>query len=204
MPSDPPLVIRSTRVGYGIAAGFLVLAAIIGLVILFRGSIRNSGDLILAVLLVGGATLLGLSQLLLAALGRVVVDEGGIEMRNALGRTRRFARDDIGSAARRSVFAPAQAGIYRTELLLIGKNGRCVARFWDGDYDTEDLRRLVSTLGLKWPDLRRSTVRHIIREFPGAHSFDYQTVTLVVLIAPLVVLASIALLVLFANLLAHS
>jgi PH (Pleckstrin Homology) domain-containing protein len=204
MPSDPPLVIRSTRLGYAAAALFLFLAAIIVLAILFRGSIHSFSDLILAVLVVGGATLLGLSQLLFAAFSRVVVNEGGIEVRNALGRTRRFAQDDITRAARRSVFAPAQAGIYRTELLLIGKDGRCVARFRDGDYDTEDLRRLVSTLGLKWPDVRRSTVRQIIREFPGAHSFDYQTVTLVILIAVLVVLAAIAVLVLFARLLAHS
>src|ERR1700730_2844004 len=139
MPSDTPLVIRSTRFGYGIAAVFLFLAAIIVLAILFRGSIHSSSDLILAVLVVGGTTLLGLSQLLSAALGRVVVDERGIEVRNSLGRTRRFARDDIRRAARRSVCAPAQAGIYRTELLLIGKDGRCVARFWDGDYDPAGL-----------------------------------------------------------------
>lgn len=197
MPSDPPLAIRSTRLGYGFAAVFLSLAAIIVLAILFRGSIHSSSDLILAVLMVGGATLLGLSQLLFAALGRVVVDEGGIEVRDALGRTQRFARNEITRAARRSVFAPAQAGIYRDELLLIGKDGRCVARFWDSDYGTEDLRRLASTLGLRWPDVRRSTVRRINREFPGAHSFDYQTVTLV--IAVLVVLAFIAVIVLLAH-----
>jgi hypothetical protein len=66
------------------------------------------------------------------------------------------------------------------------------------------MRRLVSTLGLTWPGVRRSTVRHIIREFPGAHSFDYQTVTLVILIALLVVLAAIAVILLLAHLLAHS
>jgi hypothetical protein len=204
MASDPPLVIRPTRLAYGAAALFLFLAAIIVLAILFRGSVHSSGDLIVAVVLVGGVTLLGLSNLLFAALGRVVADQRGIEVRSALGRTRRFARDDIRSAARRSVFAPAQAGVYRTELLLIGKDGRCVGRFWDGDYDTEDLRRLVGNLGLKWPGVRRSSVRHIIREFPGAHSFDYQTVTLVILIAVLVMLAAIAAIVLFAHLLAHS
>ena len=159
----------------------LLLDAIILATIELRGLVHHPTDAALATLIVGGLALYGLNDVMVAAVARIVVDDDAIEVRNQVGRRRRFARTEIGHAARRSVFAPAQSGIYQDELLLIAKDGRCVLQLWEADYGDADLDRLVEILGLKWPETEEASLRHIDRAFPGAHRFDYQTATVVTL-----------------------
>jgi hypothetical protein len=74
-------------------------------------------------------------------------------------------------------------GMLRTNaFFLVGKNGRCLLRLPEDDYDTKALERLVETLGLNWPRTESSSVRQINREFPGTYVFDYQTVAIAIMI----------------------
>ena len=170
----------------------LVLAAIIVAIIQFRGLAHHPGDAALAALIVAGIALYGLNGVLVVAVARIVVDHDAVEVRDQVGRRRRFLRTEVSHAARRSVLAPAQSGIHLEELLLVANNGRCLVRLWEGDYSSADLERLVETLGLKWPQTEKASVRNIRRTFPGAHRFDYQVATVVILVIVAVVLGVIA------------
>jgi hypothetical protein len=170
----------------------LLLDGIIVAIIQLRALVHRPSDAALAALVVGGLALYGLNDVLVAALARIVVDNDVIELRNQVGRRRRFARTEVSHAARRSVFAPAQSGIHQDELLLIAKDGRCLTRLWEGDYRSADLERLVETLGLEWPHTEKASVRLVNRTFPGAHRFDYQVATIVILVIVAVGLAVIA------------
>ena len=170
----------------------LLLGAIIIAIIQLRGLMHRPSDAALAALIVGSAALYGVNEILVSAVARVVVDDNGIEVSNQLGHRRRFARTGVSRAARRSVFAPVESGIYQDELLLIAKDGRCLARMWESDYAPADLERLVKALGLEWPKTVRSSVRHINRAFPGAHRFDYQSAVVAILVIVAVGLAVIA------------
>ena len=170
----------------------LLLDAIIVATIQLRALVHRPSDVAWAALIVGGLALYGLNNVLVAALARIVVDDDAIEVRNQVGRRRRFARTEVSHAARRSVFAPAQSGATQNELLLIAKDGRCLTRLWEANYSPADLEHLVETLGLKWPNTDKASVRHINRTFPGAHLFDYQVATVVILVVVAVGLAVIA------------
>ena len=170
----------------------LLLVAIIIAIIQLRSLMHRPSDAALAALIVGGAALYGVNEILVSAVAKVVVDDNGIEVSNRLGHRKRFARTGVSHAARRSVFAPVQSGIYQDELLLIAKDGRCLARMWESDYAPADLERLVKALGLEWPKTVRSSIRHINRAFPGAHRFDYQSAVVAILVIVAVGLAVIA------------
>ena len=185
------MVIRPSRFGGVMGGLFLLLAAIIAAIIASRGAVHSAGDAILAVLIVGAAAIYGLSGLLDAVLARIVVDDQTVEIRNLFGVRRRYPRELIRSAARRSIFAPAQSGIYQHELLLIGEDGRCLARLWEADYDDAALRRMVESLQLKWPAARPASVRHVRREFPGSHAIDYPLIAVGILAVVAVILALI-------------
>jgi hypothetical protein len=180
MPGGTRLTIRPSRVGY-VTGGVVLLLVAIMLAIVPR-VVRGPAEAALATVVIGGIALYGLNDLLVAIVARIVVDDDGIQMRNQLGLQRRFERADIGGVARRSVFAPAQSGIYEEELLLIAKDGRCLARIWEADYGSADLHRLVNGLRLEWPQTERSSVRHVNRTFPGAHRLDFQIAAVVVLV----------------------
>ena len=170
----------------------LLLDAIIVANIQFRGILHRPIDAALAAIIVGSIALYGLNAVLVGAVAKTVVDDDTIEVRNRVGHRRRFPRSDFNHAARRSVLAPAQSGIYQDELLLVRKDGRCLIQLWESDYSSADLQRLVETLGQNWPKPERATVRHVNREYPGAHRFDYQTATVAILIVVAVGLAVIA------------
>jgi hypothetical protein len=186
------LVVRASRLAYVWGGIVLLLDAIILATIELRGLVHRPTDAALATLIVGSFALYGLNDVMVAAVARIVVDNDAIEARNQVGRRRRFARTEVSHAARRSVFAPAQSGIYQDELLLIAKDGRCVLQLWEADYGDADLERLVETLGLEWPETEEASLRHINRAFPGAHRFDYQTATVVILVILAVGLAVIS------------
>jgi hypothetical protein len=192
MPGGRPLAVRPSRFGYVTGGLVLLLDAIIVAIVQLRALVHRSSDVPLAAFILGGLALYGLNDVLVAAVARVVVDDDAIEVRNQLGRRRRFARTEVGHAARRSVFAPTRSGITQDELLLIAKDGRCVTRLWEADYSSADLEHLVETLGLKWPNTEMASVRHVYRTFPGAHRFDYQVAAVVILVIVAVGLAVIA------------
>jgi hypothetical protein len=75
--------------------------------------------------------------------------------------------------------------------LLVSKDGRCLVRLPEEDYDPRALESLVATLGLEWPQTKNATVRQINREFRGAFAFDYQTVAVVILIILAAALAGV-------------
>jgi hypothetical protein len=177
-----PLAIRSSRFGY-VTGGFaLVLDAIIVVIIQLRGLVHRPGEAALAALIVGGIALYGLHEVLVAAAARIAVDNDVIEVRSEFGRRRRFARSEVNRVARRSVFAPAQSGIYQDELLLVAKDGSCLTRLWEADYSSADLERLVQSLGLAWPESEQASVRHVNRTFPGAHRVDFAVAAVVILV----------------------
>ena len=138
MSDSASLVIRPGRSNYAYAAVFLVLAAIVLSLVASRG-IHSLGDLIIGSLVVGGLGFLGINGLLGAALPKIVVHREVVEARDRLGRLHRLARAQVGRAARRSLFAPLQAGITRPDaLLLIGKDGRCLLRIPESDYESRN------------------------------------------------------------------
>jgi hypothetical protein len=186
------LVLRPSRSNYIYAGVFLFLAVIVWVIIQARSDIKSPTDAILALLVVGSAALVGISQLLSAAVARVTVDGDTVHVRDRLGRRRSFTRAEVSIAARRSTFAPIQAGITMPNaFLLANKDGRCLLRLQEIDYDPEALERLVATLGLAWPHSEKASVRQINREFPGAYAFDYQTVAIAIMIVLAVILAVI-------------
>jgi hypothetical protein len=191
------LVVRPSRSNYFFAAVFLFRAVIIWAIAASRGSVKSLGDAIIVLLVVGGAALVGISQLLSAAVARVTVDGDNVHVRDRLGRRRGFARAEVSIAARRSSFAPQVGITMPNAFLLAGKNGRCLLRLQEIDYDPEALERLVATLGLAWPHSEKASVRQINREFPGAYAFDYQTVAIAIMIVLAVILAVIVLALLF-------
>jgi hypothetical protein len=163
MPGGTILVIRPSRFGYVTGGIVLLLDAIIVATVAFRGVVHRPIDAAVVTLIAGGFALYGLNDVLVAAVARIVVGDDAIEVSNQVGRRRRFARTEITRAARRSVFAPAESGIYQEELLLIAKDGRRLVRLWEADYNSADLERLVETLGLKWPQTRQASERHVNR-----------------------------------------
>src|ERR1700694_208613 len=161
MPGATILVIRPSRFGYVTGGIGLLLDAIIVAIVAFRGVVHGPIDAAVVTLIAGGFALYGLNDVLAAAVARIVVGDDAVEVRNQVGRRRRFARTEISHATRRSVFAPAESGIYQDQFLLIANDGRCLARLWEADYNPADLERLVETLGLKWPQTRQASVRHV-------------------------------------------
>jgi hypothetical protein len=156
------------------------------------GSIRSQSDLIVAWLVFGSLALYVISDLLGSALPKLVVDGDTVEVRDRLGRHRRFARSEVSHGAMRSIFAPRRYGNSRVNaFMLVSKDGRCLVRLPEEDYDPRALTSLVATLGLEWPQTKNATVRQINREFPGAFAFDYQSVAVVSLIILLVALAGV-------------
>jgi hypothetical protein len=189
---SPTLVIRPHRSGYVFGAVVLLLGAIAWAIAQARGSIRSQSDLILAWLVFVGLALYVISELLGTAVPKVVVDGDTVEVRDRLGRHRRFARSEVSHGAMRSIFTPRRYGNSRTNaFLLVGKDGRCLVRLPEEDYDPRALESLVETLGLEWPQTKNATVRQINREFQGAFTFDYQTVAVVILIILVVALAGV-------------
>ena len=170
----------------------LLLDAVVVAVIQIRGLVHRPSDAVLAASIAGGIALYGLNDVLVAAVAKIVVDDNAIEVRDHIGRRRRFLRTDVGHAVRRSVFAPSQSGINQVELLLIAKDGSCLTRLWEADYGSAGIEQLLETLGLKWPEAERATVRQVNRTFPGAHRFDYEVATVAILVSVAVVLALIA------------
>jgi hypothetical protein len=170
----------------------LLLDAIIIAIIPLRGLVHRPSDAALAALIVGGFAMYGLNDVLVAALARIEVGNDFIQVRNQVGRRRRFARTEVSHAVRRSVFAPAQGGIHQEELLLIAKDGRCLTRLWEADYRSAELEGLVETLGLEWPKTEKASVRHVNGTLPGAHRVDLQVATIVILVLVAVGLAVIA------------
>jgi hypothetical protein len=187
------MVVRPVRFGGVMGGLFLLMDAIVFAIIASRGQIHGPGDAILAVVVFGCFAMYGLNGVFVAVLARIVVDDHAVEVRNGFGVSRRYPRELVRSAARRSIFAPAQAGIYRDELLLIGENGLCLARVWVSDYDIDQLKALVESLDLKWPSVRRASIRRVRQEFPGAHAINYQLVTVGILAVVAVFLALITL-----------
>jgi hypothetical protein len=177
-----PLAIHPSRLGYVTGGLALLLDAIIVVIIQLRGLVHRPSEAALAALIVGGIALYGLNDLLVAAVARIAVDNDIVEVRSQFGRRRRFARSEVNRAARRSVFAPAQSGIYQDELMLVTKDGLCLTRLWEGDYSSADLERFVQSLGLAWPKSEKASVRDVNRTFPGAHRADYAVVTVVILV----------------------
>jgi hypothetical protein len=170
----------------------LLLGAIAWAIAQALGSIRSQSDLVVAWLVFGGLASYVITDLIGTAVPKLVVDGDTIEVRDLLGRHRTFARSEVSQGARRSVFVPRRYGNSRTTaLLLVSKDGRCLVRLAEDDYDPRALENLVATLGLEWPLTKNSTVRQINREFQGAFAFDYQTVGFVALIILAAVLAGV-------------
>jgi ABC-type iron transport system FetAB permease component len=185
------LVIRASRAGYGFAGLFLLLAVVLLVIIQSRGVVHSSSDAILASFVIGSVVLLAISYFLSAVVARVVVDGNTVQVRDRLGRHRRFARAEISRAAMRSISAPTVYGPSQpTAFLLVSRDGRCLVRLPESDYGTEALERLTTTLGLTWPHTEHASLRAINHEFPGAYVFDYQTIVVAIVI--LVVALAIA------------
>lgn len=155
------------------------------------GSINSQLGLILAWIILGGVAVYGIGDILSTALAEVMVEGDIVHVRDRLGRHRRFARAEVSYAAMRSINVPRlYMGMWTTNaFLLVGKDGRCLIRLPEDDYDTKALERLVETLGLSWPHTENSSVRQINREFPGTYAFDYQTVAIAIMIVLTLALA---------------
>ena len=160
MPGVKPFIARPSRFGY-VAGGLLLLLDVVGMAIIqLRGLVEGPGEAALAVVIVGGIALYALSEVLVSAVARVVVDDDAVEVRNQIGRRKRFAATEVGHALRRSVFSPAESGIYQEQLLLIAKDGRRLARLWESDYGSASLKRVVESLGLSWPEPETASKRN--------------------------------------------
>jgi len=121
---SPTPVIRPHRSGYVFAAVVFLLGAIAWAIAQALGSIRSQSDLIVAWLVFGALALYVISELLGTAVPKVVVDGETVEVRNRLGRHRRFARSEVSHGAMRSIFAPRRYGNSRTNaFLLVSKDG---------------------------------------------------------------------------------
>jgi hypothetical protein len=183
MRQSESLVIRPNRSGYLFGSGFLLITAVIWVIVQALRSIRSQNDLIIAWIVFPLLVLLGISLLLGAALPKVAVDGDMVQVRDGLGRHRRFARSEVSHAALRSIIAPSRyAWVSTNAFLLIAKDGRSLVRLPEEDYDPRALQRLVETLGLAWPETKSASVRQINHEFKGAYAFDFQTITIAILI----------------------
>jgi hypothetical protein len=206
MPHDGALVslsatvvIRPERSGYVFGCGFLLATAGLWLIAQAMYSIKSQNDMIIAWIVFPLFVLFGISILLGTALPKVTVDGDTVQVRDRLGRHRRFERSEVRHAAMRSIIAPSRFGWWQTNaFLLIGTDGRALLRLAERDYDTRALERLVETLGLEWPETKRATsVRQINQEFRGAFAFDFQTIAIAILVILAVALAGITLAVWF-------
>jgi hypothetical protein len=192
------LVIRPHRSGYVFGGAFLLCTAVIWGIAQALNSIRSQNDLIIAWIVFPLLVLLGISMVLGTALPKVAVDGDMVQVRDGLGRHRRFARSEVSHAALRSIIVPSRyAWLPTNAFLLIAKDGRSLVRLPEDDYDPRALQRLVETLGLAWPETQSASVRQIRREFPGAFPFDFQTITIAILIVLAAALALITLAVWF-------
>jgi hypothetical protein len=198
MRQTESLVIRPHRSGYVFGIALLLITAAIWVIAHALNSIKSQNDMILAWIVFPLLLLFGISILLGVALPKLIVDGDILQVRDGLGRHRRFARSEVSHAAMRSIIAPTRYGfIPRNALLLIGRDGRALVRLQEDDYDTHALERLVDALGLAWPETKSASVRHIRREFPGAFAVNFQTIAIAILIILAVALAVITLAVWF-------
>jgi hypothetical protein len=192
MRQTESLVIRPHRSGYVFGGAFLLFTAVIWVITRALNSIRSQNDVIIWWIVFPILVLFGMSIVLGTALPKVTVDSDIVEVRDRLGRHRRFARSEVSHAAMRAIIAPTRYGWFPTNaFFLIGKDGRSLVRLPEDDYDPPTLQRLVETLGLAWPETKSASVRQIRREFPGAFPFDFQTIaiaTLIILAAALAVI----------------
>jgi hypothetical protein len=192
------VVIRPARSGYVFGCGFLLATAVLWVIAQAMYSIKSQNDMIIAWIVFPLSVLFGISILLGTALPKVTVDGDTVQVRDRLGRHRRFSRSEVSHAAMRSIFAPRH-GLYPTNaFLLIGMDGRALLHLAERDYDTRALERLVETLGLEWPETKSATsVRKINQEFRGAFTFDFQSIAIAILVILAVALAVITLVVWF-------
>jgi hypothetical protein len=192
------LVVRPDRSGYVFGVAFLLFTAVIWVIAQALNSIRSQNDLIIAWIIFPIFVLFGISILLGTALPKLTVDGDFVQVRDRLGRHRRFARSEVSHAAMRSIIPPSRYWWLPTNaFLLIGMDGRTLLHLAERDYDTRALERLVETLGLKWPETKSSSVRQINKEFKGAFAFDFQTIAIAILAIVAVALAVITLAVWF-------
>jgi hypothetical protein len=194
MRQTESLVIRPHRSGCVFGVAFLLFTAVIWVIAQALNSIRSQNDMIIAWIVFPIFVLFGISILLGTALPKVTVAGDIVQVRDRLGRHRRFARSEVSHAAMRSIIAPTRYGWFPTNaFFLIGKDGRSLVRLPEYDYDTRALERLVEALGLAWPETKSASARQIRREFPGAFPFDFQTIAIAILIILAVALAVITL-----------
>ncbi len=192
------LVIRPHRSGYVFGSAFLLFTAVIWVIVQALNSIRSQSEMILAWIVFPLLVLFGISILLGSALPKLTVDGDMVQVRDSLGRHRRFPRSEVSHAALRSMIAPTRYGWVPTNaFFLIAKDGRALVRLRADDYDPRALRRLVETLGFAWPETKSASVRQINKEFKGAYTFDFQTVAIAFMIGLAVALAVILLAVWF-------
>jgi hypothetical protein len=198
MRQTESLVIRPHRSGYVFGSAFLLFTAVIWVIVQALNSIRSQNEMILAWIVFPLLVLFGISILLGSALPKLTVDGDMVQVRDRLGRHRRFARAEVSHAAVRSIIAPTRYGWVPTNaFLLIGQDGRALVRLREDGYDARALQRLVETLGLAWPETKSASVRQINKEFKGAYAFNFQTVPIAILIILAVALAVITLAVWF-------
>jgi hypothetical protein len=192
------LVIRPHRSGYVFGIAFLLITAFIWVIVQALNSIRSQNDMIIAWIVFPILVLFGIGIVLGTALPKVTVDGDVVQVRDTLGRHRRFVRSEVSHAAERSIIAPTRYGFIPTNaFLLIGNDGRSLLRLPEDAYDPRALLRLVETLGLAWPETKSASVRQIRREFPGAFAFDFQTIAIAILIILAAALAVITIAVWF-------
>jgi hypothetical protein len=192
MSVGTPFTARPSRFGYVTGGLVLLLDVFVVAIIQSRGLLHRPTEAVLAGLIVGVVALYALNDVLVSAVSRVVVDSDAVEVRSQMGRRSRFAPAEVSHAARRSVFAPAQSGIYQEELLLIAKDGRRLTRLWESDYGSANLERLVEALGLKWPETEKATARTGRRWLPSSKRLDYQIAAVMILAVVAVGLAAVA------------
>jgi hypothetical protein len=198
MRQTESLVIRPHRSGYVFGSAFLLVTAVIWVIAKALNNVRSQNDMILAWIVFPLLVLFGIGILLGIAVPKLTVDGDMVQVRDRLGRHRRFARSEVSHAAVRSIIAPTRYGWVPTNtFLLIGKDGRALLRLAEVDYDTRALESLVETLGLKWPETKSASVRQINNEFKGAFAFDFKTIAIAILIILAVGLAVITLAVWF-------
>src|SRR4029077_12761983 len=159
MPGVKPFIARPSRFGYVAGGRVLLLVAVVVAIVQLRGLVERPGDAALAAVIVGGIALYALNGVLVSAVARVVVDGDAVEVRNQIGHRNRFAATEVSHAVRRSVFSPAESGIYQDQLLLVAKDGRRLARLSGSDYGSANLERLVESLGLTWPEPETASMR---------------------------------------------